>query len=423
MPSSDTGTVHIIGAGLAGLAAAVRLCDSGRPVVVHEATALPGGRCRSYFDQATGMLIDNGTHILLSGNRAAIAYARTIGGEASLGGPAHADFAFVDLANDARWTLRISDGLFPWWVFDKTRRVPETHAADYLSLARLLWTSDDKPIGTVLNGDSLLYRRMVAPLLLAALNIEPLSGSAKLAGALVRETLAMGGRACRPLLAREGIGKVFVDPAIHYLRERGITVAFEHALNAMRFAGERVTHLDFADRSLAVGEDETVILAVPAHAAPALVPGLRAPSSYRGIVNVHFRFDPPPGTPLMIGIINGTSEWIFTFPNRIAVTVSDASRLFDMPREQLAQDIWREVATVMKLREAQPPWQIVRERRATFAATPEENAKRPGPETKWCNLFLAGDWTATGLPATIEGAIRSGNRAADLVVASRRAAA
>jgi len=62
-----------------------------------------------------------------------------------------------------------------------------------------------------------------------------------------------------------------------------------------------------------------------------------------------------------------------------------------------------------------PPWQIVRERRATFAATPAENAKRPGAATAWSNLVLAGDWTATGLPATIEGAIRSGNRAADLL--------
>ena len=62
-----------------------------------------------------------------------------------------------------------------------------------------------------------------------------------------------------------------------------------------------------------------------------------------------------------------------------------------------------------------PPWQIVRERRATFAATPAEDAKRPGAKTAWRNLFLAGDWTQTGLPATIEGAIRSGNRAADLL--------
>jgi len=62
-----------------------------------------------------------------------------------------------------------------------------------------------------------------------------------------------------------------------------------------------------------------------------------------------------------------------------------------------------------------PPWQIVRERRATFSATPAQDAKRPGPATGWRNLILAGDWTDTGLPATIEGAIRSGNRAAEII--------
>ncbi|MGE5536242.1 MAG: FAD-dependent oxidoreductase, partial [Acidobacteriota bacterium] len=70
-----------------------------------------------------------------------------------------------------------------------------------------------------------------------------------------------------------------------------------------------------------------------------------------------------------------------------------------------------------------PPWQIVRERRATFAATPEENAKRPAAQTRWPNLILAGDWTATGLPATLESAIRSGNRAADLAGEGTRIAA
>jgi hydroxysqualene dehydroxylase len=65
-----------------------------------------------------------------------------------------------------------------------------------------------------------------------------------------------------------------------------------------------------------------------------------------------------------------------------------------------------------------PAWQIVRERRATFAATPAQDQKRPGTQTRWRNLFLAGDWTNTGLPATIEGAIRSGNRAAELLAAN-----
>jgi monoamine oxidase len=120
--------------------------------------------------------------------------------------------------------------------------------------------------------------------------------------------------------------------------------------------------------------------------------------------------------PPMIGVVNATVEWLFAFPGRLSVTISDAGTLTDLPREELAAKIWGEVAALAGLDGTPlPPWQIVRERRATFEATPEEDAKRPGPVTPWRNLFLAGDWTATNLPATIEGAIRSGHRAAELV--------
>jgi uncharacterized protein with NAD-binding domain and iron-sulfur cluster len=114
-------------------------------------------------------------------------------------------------------------------------------------------------------------------------------------------------------------------------------------------------------------------------------------------------------------VLNGTIEWLFAFPDRLSTTISAADRLLDVAREALAAKIWDEVATVAALPKALPPWQIVRERRATFAATPRENAKRPDADTAWSNLFLAGDWIRTGLPATIEGAVRSGNRAADLI--------
>ena len=145
------------------------------------------------------------------------------------------------------------------------------------------------------------------------------------------------------------------------------------------------------------------------------MPGLETPAEFRAIVNAHFRIRPPAGLAPIIGVVNGTIEWLFTFPDRLSITISAADRLLDVAREALAQDIWDEVATVAGLPKTLPPWQIVRERRATFAATPGENAKRPSATTAWRNLFLAGDWTKTGLPATIEGAIRSGNRAADLV--------
>ena len=154
---------------------------------------------------------------------------------------------------------------------------------------------------------------------------------------------------------------------------------------------------------------------MPPIVAADLIPALTVPTRFRAIVNAHFRIQPPAGLAPVIGIVDGTIEWLFAFSDRLSVTISAADRLLDSPRETLAAKIWQEVAAVSGLPKELPPWQIVRERRATFAATPDENAKRPAAGTAWRNLFLAGDWTSTGLPATIEGAIRSGNRAADLV--------
>jgi len=96
------------------------------------------------------------------------------------------------------------------------------------------------------------------------------------------------------------------------------------------------------------------------------------------------------------------------------VTVSAADRLVDIEREALARQFWADISAAYGIDAPMPRWQIVKEKRATFAATPEQEAKRPPAATRWRNLFLAGDWTATGLPATIEGALRSGETAARL---------
>ncbi len=102
--------------------------------------------------------------------------------------------------------------------------------------------------------------------------------------------------------------------------------------------------------------------------------------------------------------------------DRVSVTVSGADQLVDLDRESLARRLWRDVAAVHGMSEELPPWQIVKEKRATFAANPEQDARRPNAATSFDNLVLAGDWTQTGLPATIEGAIRSGHKAAQLAL-------
>jgi len=412
--------VHIIGAGISGLSAAVRLANANFKVQVHEATQQAGGRCRSYFDTATDLTIDNGNHLLLSGNHHALAYARSIGTEAGLVGPKRAQFPFVDLTTGQRWQLDLGDSRLPLWVFDAARRVPDTALSDYIALMPLVWSSPGRLVGDAIPCKGRLYQRLVQPLLLAALNVDPPEGSAGLAGAVVRETLLSGGQACRPLIAREGLSAVLVDPAIRLLQSRGADIRFGHELRGFGMVADGVGELRFGEEAIALGSGDAVVLAVPPRPAAALLPGLKTPTKFRAIVNAHFRVDPPQNMPPILGVVGGLLEWLFAFPQRLSVTISNADRLVDMPREELAQAIWRDVCKASGVQGDLPPWQIVRERRATFEATPEQNALRPGARTAFKNLFLAGDWTDTGLPATIEGSVRSGDRAADLVLAMRQ---
>jgi len=413
-------TTHIIGAGLAGLSAAVRLVERGRKVALYEAAGQAGGRCRSYYDAGFGAVIDNGNHLLLSGNDAAMRYLNLIGGAGKLQGPDAAEFAFADLGTGDRWRLSIGSGLWPSWLFDPARRVPGTKPSDYLPAVRLMWASRRKAVTDVIRGEGALYRRLWQPLFLAALNTDPGEGSARLAGAIVRNTLAKGGKACRPLVA-EGLSAAFIDPALAYIEARGGTAAFGRRLRGIAFDASRAAALDFGDSQIAVGQEDAVILAVPPWVAGSLVPGLDAPDEFRAILNAHFRVAVPPSVPKILGVIGGTAEWIFAFPGRLSITISGADRLTGRPREELAAQLWREVSTLTGLPADLPPWQIVNEKRATFAASPRQDAKRPGAETVWRNFFLAGDWTQTGLPATIEGAIRSGERAAKLSMRGQKA--
>ena len=408
-------TVYVIGAGLAGLSAAVALAGRGERVEVFEGAAQAGGRCRSYHDPQLDAVIDNGNHLVLSGNRAVHAYLETLGALDRLTGPDAAAIAFADLGTGERWTLRPNAGRAPWWIFVKDRRVPGTTPGDYLSLAALLHPPPGKRLDQVVTSRGRLWDKLLHPFLLAVLNTEPEAGSADLAAAVVRETLALGGDACRPRIAHPTLASAFVDPALAYLGARGVKVNLGKRVRAVTLEGGRAASFALPDREVMLSRDDRLILAVPPWAAQDLIPGLGAPDDFRAIVNGHFLIGAPPSAEPMVGLIGGTAEWVFAFPDRISVTVSGADRLLDEDREALARRLWADVAALHGLPAELPPWQIVKERRATFAATPAQDAKRPGARTGWDNLLLAGDWTATGLPATIEGALRSGRTAADLV--------
>lgn len=408
----------IIGAGLSGLSAAVSLRRVGLDVAVFEAAAQAGGRCRSYHDPQLGMVIDNGNHLVLSGNQAVVRFRETIGARAPLAGPDEAAFAFRDLRDGRGWTVRFNDGRLPLWMLSPRRRVPDTKLIDYLPFARLARARDGridehvKPAGSA-------WECLLEPVLLAALNTAPAEGSARLAAHLLQETMMRGGRAMRPRIAEPTLAAAFIDPALAWLESRGSPVAFGRRLQTIGFPAGECATLDWGSGPERIEPDTAVILAVPPWVATSLVPGLDAPDAHRAIVNAHFACAPPPGAPPMLGLIGGTAEWLFAFPNRISVTVSAADPIVDRDRGVLAKAFWADIQAAYGFKAKMPPWQIVKEKRATFAATPEQDARRPHAATSWDNLFLAGDWTQTGLPATIEGALRSGEAAARLVVAAK----
>jgi len=407
-------TVHIIGAGLSGLSAAVELAAQGVKVAIYDAAIVPGGRCRSYFDPIFDGQIDNGNHIILSGNTATMAFLERIASRHRLSGPPNATFPFFDLSSGLGWRLSANDGVFPWWILVPSRRVPGATLKDHLSLLDLMRPRSGGTIGSNMNCSGAFYDRLLFPFLVSALNTDPPESSFAAAQNLFRKTFFSGGKFFHPLMADDGLSNAFVWPAVSFIERNGGGIHLGQRLRRIAVVADQVIGLEFNEH--AVSFPDAVILACPANVAASLLPGLTAPNEFRTIVNAHYNVRPPKGMPMMTGIINGSVHWLFAYPDRLSVTISAADRLNDVPKEQLAKSIWKEVSAIAKLSCEMPSWRIVREKRATHAATPEQEARRPGSATAWGNLYLAGDWTDTGLPATIEGAIHSGTVAGRLLM-------
>ena len=424
MTTSAAPRTHVVGAGLAGLAAAVSLAREGRAVTLHEATGRAGGRCRSWFDARLGRAIDNGNHLLLAGNRAAMRYLADIGAAGALIGPSPACFPFVDVRTGRRWSLRPNAGRPPRWLLDPGRRPPGVGLRDCLRALRLAVAGPDRTVADCVGDGGAAFENFWEPLAVAALNAPARNGSARLLRSVLRDTFARGEAACRPLIARNGLSDAFVDPALAFLREHGVAVRFGRRLTEIAWEDDAARRLHFGPETIDLRRGDRVVLAASPSAAAGLVPALTTPDRSSAIVNVHFRLPEPAGLPAdppFLGLIGGTAQWLFARGDVVSVTVSAADRLAREPAGAVARKTWADVAAALGLDRTPPPaCRVIKERNATFAQTPEGARRRPGTRTRRANLFLAGDWIDTGLPATIEGAVRSGRMAARAVLGDGR---
>lgn len=394
-------TTHIIGAGLAGLAAGLRIADAGGHAVLYEASPHAGGRCRSFYDKKLQATIDNGNHLILGANRSVLTYLEAIGTLGQAITHEQPRFPFIDIRTRRHWHLQ------------PPRRFPGIPWHESRHLLKFMLPAASKTVAGCIPEQTALYTRLVEPMCIAILNTHPREASAALFARMLKTLLAAGRQGWQCHAPAHGLSPLLVDPAIARIKAGGGRVKTGCAIQKIHHDGERVSQLETARGKITVGDEDGVICATSPAAAHNLLPEYVPELEHRPILNAHFLW-PQAGqlreTMPFLGIIGGVVEWIFFHEGRLATTTSAATEWMALDEDTLACVLWHDVCTALFIPPDTPlpPWRIIREKRATIAATPENLAKLPAATTPLANLRLAGDYLNSHLPATLEAAIASG---------------
>lgn len=413
--------VYVIGAGLSGLSAAVRLAEAGEAVTVFEASPFAGGRCRSFADDTLDATIDNGAHLMLSGNCEIRAYVDLIGATDEVFATERARFDFLDVRTDQSWAVDLGRGRGMWsllrWLFDAKRRPPNAGVLAVLSDLMALKGGQGKTVAACLDTSSARFKTFWEPLCIGVLNAHPFEAAAELLWAVMIDTVMRGGHFARPLLTRNGLGAALVDPALARLDAAGADVRMSARVQGLDMKDGQVAALIFSKGAEVLRDGDLVVVAVPHFAVGDLLDDIQMPDVSRAILNVHYKLPHAFDTGLQ-GVIGSPVQWVFTRKDVASATISAADDWMNKDADDIASALWPDVARALNLKCEMPKFRVIKERRATFAQTPEALAQRPLTHTRHANVFLAGDWTQTGLPATLEGAVKSGHLAAQAVLSA-----
>lgn len=445
--------VVVVGAGFAGMAAAIDLQERRHEVLLLERRGVLGGRATSFPDAATGEDVDNGTHLMIAGYETTLDLVRRAGATDLL---LVQDHLKIDYRDDRGWTSLDCPPLpAPWHLLAGLipLRVPWRSRWDAVRLG-LSARAGEVPRDITLaewfrrTGQTATTRRLLwDPLATAILNETPERAAAVLFREVFREAFLRRRDAARLVFLRAGYGRLHERLAAYFLGRGGL-VRRRALVESIEIDGDRVRAVHYTQRAETRDEikrgvparserveADAVVAAVPWSALPSLVPeSLRAERPFadaarlRGspIVSIELWLDRVVVDRPMAGLRGTEVEWVFDkgrlygregAPQHLAFIVSAAERAVPRPNAELAaaaeaalRRYFPAMAEARVLRSL-----VMREPDATFSCDPEAEALRPGPATPVRGLVLAGDWTATGLPATIEGAVRSGRTAARLL--------
>ena len=439
--------VIVAGGGFAGLAAAVRLTEAGAWVTLLEQRKMLGGRAHSFKDPKTGADTDNGQHLLISAYKETMAFLETIGTARHVRFQNKLEVPYRDPKLGRTVWLRCPNLPAPFHLLAGVLGLDNLTFKDKLAfvlaglpLLRLRFgvpkSLDEISVAQYLErlGQTPALRRAVwDPIVIATLNEAPEKVSAYLLGQVLEQGF-LSSRANSMLgVATVGLSDLYVEPARAWLSSRGAEIRTGVTVKGIRGEGDRVSGLELGEGELATADAYVLALSPRGMATLAKQPPLAGDPFFSGvekiesspIVSINLWYDRPLKLEAdYVGLLDSPVQWVFDRhailgegePGRhpYALITSAAELLSDTRNRDVTE------IAIEAMKEAFPETReatlvhasVVKEPHATFSAAPGFEKLRCTQKTPIENLFLAGDWTDTDLPATIEAAVESAVRAA-----------
>lgn len=421
--------VVIIGGGFAGLSAAVYLSRAGHKVKLFESSPKPGGRAYSFTDKLTGDVIDNGQHIMMGCYKETLAFLKLIDstyisiqdklkvvflhrtkGEVSL------------IAKTAKYPLNLLTGILGFKALSVTERFNVLKLFIELKFSEHNNTSLSVRDWLIMKGQTENSIQALWEIIcIGALNSDSKIASAAVFSKILKVIFLSDASSASIVIPASGLSEMYCNHAVNYIKSHGGEVYLSSRVEKIgvqfgKACSVLVNNQQYSDFDF-------IISSVPYYSVNNMFEHPIFRKDYfvsSSILSVHIWPDENPFKEQFYGLIDSPVHWIFNHNSYITIVISSADKYIPLEKEEILKIVLREINSFFpefqtgKIRH----YRVIKEKRATFIPDHTVLDKRPGPATEIENFYLAGDWTDTGLPATIEGAVISGKIAAGKVISA-----